>query len=513
MSEKRKVLSSILLFLLLFLLFCTQVVIAKKSPDTATPVPSTTPLSSQVPLTPVSLSTELSNAVITSNTIWDSSGNPYIIKDKLIIDKDVSLTINSGVIIKMYPGAVIQVDGSVSARGTELENVVFTSIDDPDLGGGGITGSGCYWNMIDISATGNFTASYTKLMYGKKIFNVQGTLDIYFTQISHGSLNGINVEATGFVSGSDSVIKYCSNAIYSSGQVALANSSITDCEADSGLSSGVRPFGIEKQDLIIGRSYILKYGAGGQYCGNFDALALGGTGASSFEDKIINGYSDSLKIGDFVTTEPGNMRNPTIRGVNTLIEKCTDNCTFENHKSDCPRIITIIMAESLKVNGRKDVKIAGLPQFFLENVEYKQGHTEITAKYIGSPRISAPGIIVASSGTFYGTSVNFERCSKGIEVYGTVSLTNCKLANCGYGLYFDTIQPSFLYYNSFVNNTIYGAYNNKPSEIVHDLSSSYWGSADGPSVYDETSQAWIGSGDKVGKGINFSDWLSSDPNI
>jgi hypothetical protein len=440
------------------------------------------------------------------------SGSPYIIKDRLTIAEEASLTIESGVVVKMYPSAVIEVNGSINTQGTEQDNVVFTSIYDPEFGGEGITDSSCYWETIDIVPEIAFTASYTKFIYGKNIFNVKGILNIDFSIISNG-VTGINVESTGLVNGTNSVIKYCSNAIYNNGIVSLMNCHISDCEADSGLTSGVRPFGIEKQDLVVGKSYVLKYGAGGQYCGNFHALALGGTGAANFEDKIVNGYSETLNIGDYVFTEPGNMKNPTIRGVNTLISKCTDNCTFENHKPDCPRIITVIMAESLQVNGRKEAKIVGFPRFYIENIQYRQGHTEITAIYIGTPKTWAPGMVVTDSGAFYGTYNTFERCSKGIELYGTAALTGCRFMDCEYGLFFDSIQPSYFSSNSFINNTLYGVFNNRSSETNLDFSLSYWGSPDGPSIFDDSSQTWTGNGDRVSNGVNYSDWLMEEPEM
>lgn len=507
--SRNKFFPLVLLILMLFL-SCSLQVFAKRNTYNRSVHP-TVPLSMATEQTR-SVS-EFSNTIISADTTWGLSGSPYIIKDKLTVAKGVSLTIESGVVIKMYPSAVLEINGSVTSQGTEQNSVVFTSVHDPDFGGQSVPENSLYWESIDISSTGNFSSFYSTFMYGKNIFNVKGILDIYFTQISHAGLTGINVADTGIVSGSDSAIKFCSNAIYDNGLVSLLNSRISDCSVSSGPASGIRPFGIEKQDLVVGKSYVLKYGACGQYSGNFHALALGGRGACNFKDKIINGYSGTLNIGDYVSTEPGNMTCPTICGVNTLISRCSDDCTFESHKPDCPRIITVVMVETLKVKGRKEVKITSFPRFFLDNIQYRKGHTEITAIYLGTSNTSAPGITVTDSGAFYGTNDTFQRCSKGIDVYGTVSLVGCKFSDCEYGLYFDTSKPSYFTSNSFVNNSVYGVYNNRPSEIIHDLSSSYWGSQDGPSRFDESSQSWVGSGDKVSKGIIYANWLIEAPGM
>jgi type II secretory pathway pseudopilin PulG len=68
-----------------------------------------------------------------------------------------------------------------------------------------------------------------------------------------------------------------------------------------------------------GREYTLKESGGGSFTpGNYGPLALGASGAATFEGNIVNGFN-SLSVGDTVPTETGNMAGPTVSGVNARL--------------------------------------------------------------------------------------------------------------------------------------------------------------------------------------------------
>ncbi|MCX7748643.1 MAG: pilus assembly protein TadG-related protein [Clostridia bacterium] len=155
--------------------------------------------------------------------------------------------------------------------------------------------------------------------------------------------------------------------------------------------AGVRPFALEDQTLLYGQSYILKDGAGDGYHGNYGLLALGGTGASNVRSNILNGYNGPLEVGGWVDTEPGN-KVSILSSVQALINGCKHcpRCTYDSFQPGCSRVITIVIVESLDVNGRKSVKISGFASFFLENIAENKGkgHTEITGRFI---KMAVPG--------------------------------------------------------------------------------------------------------------------------
>jgi len=53
--------------------------------------------------------------------------------------------------------------------------------------------------------------------------------------------------------------------------------------------------------------------------GNFGALAIGGTGASTYKANIVNGAASALHIGDAVSTETGDIVGPTLQGTNARL--------------------------------------------------------------------------------------------------------------------------------------------------------------------------------------------------
>lgn len=132
----------------------------------------------------------------------------------------------------------------------------------------------------------------------------------------------------------------------------------------------IRPFAIEDQEFEFGKLYTLKEGGGSGSNGNYGCLALGGSGACNYRFNILNGYDGELKVGDYVETEPGNMSNPTKSSINELVNDCDHcpECTYSSFDPECSRIITVVIVDSLDVNGRSSVQIRGFASFLVKAV-------------------------------------------------------------------------------------------------------------------------------------------------
>ncbi len=142
-------------------------------------------------------------------------------------------------------------------------------------------------------------------------------------------------------------------------------SATAEVQTYSGGVKGIVPFGIEKQSFVFGQTYTLKLGGGSGYNGNFQALALGASGASNYVENIKNGYKGKFTIGDWIFTETGNMSGPTASGVSYRLG-LDPSVTFDTVESGSDRIIIVPVIDSLEVSGRTDVQVVGFAAFFLE---------------------------------------------------------------------------------------------------------------------------------------------------
>lgn len=163
--------------------------------------------------------------------------------------------------------------------------------------------------------------------------------------------------------------------------------------------TGLRPFGVEESEVkpfITGKIVILKVGADENYKGNFGPVALNDkSGASVYQDSIINGSNKRHYVGEKIPTETGNMVQATLKGVQELLDGCnhTPLCTSTNYNSDCTRIITVPLVNTMEVAGCKEITITGFAKFFLEEVVKKKGNNgHIEIKGVFMEEIDAGGI-------------------------------------------------------------------------------------------------------------------------
>lgn len=166
-----------------------------------------------------------------------------------------------------------------------------------------------------------------------------------------------------------------------------------------GSAVGVVPIGVVQQEFSFGTTYTLKVGGGDGTTGNYGALALGGNGASNYLDNIKSGYNGTLRAGDWVITETGNISGPTSDGINYRIEQ-DSGATYNTVSESSPRIVLLPVLESLTVNGKGEVKITGFAAFFLEGAVGSGNENTVTGKFLRMVIAGEP----STSGGNYGLS-------------------------------------------------------------------------------------------------------------
>ena len=144
------------------------------------------------------------NGIIAEDITWTNSNSPYIIDGNLLINSEVTLTIEAGVTIKFDKETTLQINGELIAVGSQSEPIVFTSnstIPQPgDWNNIHFTASS---TMANYDAGGNYLSGsiiqHCKFNYGgrlnKGILFIDGTTPhIQQCTINQSSSNGIYVQ-------------------------------------------------------------------------------------------------------------------------------------------------------------------------------------------------------------------------------------------------------------------------------------------------------------------------------
>lgn len=133
--------------------------------------------------------------------------------------------------------------------------------------------------------------------------------------------------------------------------------------------------------------------------GNWDTVALGGTGGNVLRDNIANGFSGPIAVGDFIGTEPGKKVGPVDQGFADRFAAANSmdpTGTFSSHEFDNPRIIVVPMVDWQRPQGRDSVQVKAFAQLWVTN---SSGGT-ITAYYVNQvvPNSSSNGVTASFHG-------------------------------------------------------------------------------------------------------------------
>jgi hypothetical protein len=112
----------------------------------------------------------------------------------------------------------------------------------------------------------------------------------------------------------------------------------------------------------------LKFGNPDLAPGNFGALALSGSGATQYRTDLEFGYQSTLRVGQEVSTNPGNMAGPTATGMKARLSNCHDACTYDSFVTGCPRVVIIPVYKDQEFAGRDTLTICGFSSFFVTDV-------------------------------------------------------------------------------------------------------------------------------------------------
>lgn len=144
---------------------------------------------------------------------------------------------------------------------------------------------------------------------------------------------------------------------------------------------GLRPWALD-DDVAFqwGDLVTLKLGSDTEkpfgVAGNFQAVQFeDGPGAEQYRENIKFGTDHPYRVGDILTSQPGDMVGPTQQGADFLVEKATQhpwgdqswsNCTMDN-----PRVVILPIVDWDHANkhGRTDVPIRAFAAFYVQEFQ------------------------------------------------------------------------------------------------------------------------------------------------
>ena len=116
--------------------------------------------------------TQIDNQRLSSNATWTLAGSPYVVPSFFFIEPGVTLTIESGVVVKLMSGNII-VNGNLIVKGDKDNPVVFTSANNDSVGGKTVswsTGNPLPGDWGSIQAQGgSISIDNAKINYGGSI--------------------------------------------------------------------------------------------------------------------------------------------------------------------------------------------------------------------------------------------------------------------------------------------------------------------------------------------------------
>jgi Flp pilus assembly protein TadG len=131
--------------------------------------------------------------------------------------------------------------------------------------------------------------------------------------------------------------------------------------------------------------------------GNWGALALGANGGNTYRYNIENGYQGPISIGDWISSETGNLVGPTRQGFNTrwsLYQQVDPNGTVSSHSLNDPLVIEVPLVNWGTPNGKSQVQVTAFAAFWITGV---QNSGDVTGEFLhavapssNKPSASAP---------------------------------------------------------------------------------------------------------------------------
>ena len=194
--------------------------------------------------TPVSAFTLL-DSDINENTTLVASSSPYLVNENIVVNADVTLTVEAGVVVKFGNSRGLDVQGSLVVNGNDNAPVYFTSSED-DVGGD-TNGNGSStvpttqdWNGIKFLSGSTGELNNTTIRYAgyrrsrvkptPAVTNEGGQVSIVNSVISDSNYAGIGQTSGSLTLDSSTIASHTYGLVLTGGDATLTNSIINDTQ-------------------------------------------------------------------------------------------------------------------------------------------------------------------------------------------------------------------------------------------------------------------------------------------
>jgi predicted outer membrane repeat protein len=282
---------------------------------------------------------------ITEDTIWTKAESPYIVTCDVTVVADVALTIEPGVTVKFDKGKSLIIDGTLVAKGTDTEKIIFTSNGAQQAG---------YWGYIYFSDTsedatfdpsGNYTGGcilqFADIQWGgsgKPVLTIDNSSPfIADSLVANNSNYGISITNGSPVIKNCQIKNHSNSGIYYSGDGStnpiIQNSTISGNSVWDAFGSGGGIYAsgtITVQNSTISGNSAYWYGGGiylysgtltiqnSTISGNYTLEAGGGiylySGTLTIQNSTISGNTGDFGGGGICATGIITIYNSTISG-------------------------------------------------------------------------------------------------------------------------------------------------------------------------------------------------------